>query len=97
MMFTRRVVVLFLVLSALLLMLAVGCGPKPPCPVTPGAVKQAQAETEKFQSEQAATEAEIEELEKELAAKQAELEQLRGKPEELEKRLEELKKGSGRD
>ncbi len=95
-MFTRRVVTVSFVLGTLLLMFAVGCGPKPPCPVPPEQVKQAQAETDQVQSELANTDAELEKVQKELTAKQAELQQLQGKPGELEKKLEELKKGSGR-
>jgi peptidoglycan hydrolase CwlO-like protein len=97
MMFTRRVIALFVVLSTLLLVLAIGCGPKPPCAVPPDQVMQAQAKTEQVQNEQASTEAEIEQLQKELQSKQQELQGLQGKPEELEKKLENLKKGSGRD
>jgi cell division protein FtsB len=96
MMFTRRVVALCLILGTLLLVSAMGCGPKPPCPVPVEQVKQAQASTQGVQDEGAATKAEIDKMEKELAAKKAELQQLQGKPEELEKKLENLKKGSGR-
>lgn len=95
-MFTRRVMVVFLVLGTLLLMFAVGCGPKPPCPVPPEQVKQAQTSTDEVQGELAETDAELESVEKELKAKEAELQKLKGKPEELEKKLEDLKKGSGR-
>lgn len=97
MMFTRRVMVVFLGLGTLLLMFAVGCGPKPPCLVPPEQVGQAQVETDQVQSELAETDAELESVEKELKAKQAELGQLKSKPEELEKKLEHLKKGSGRE
>jgi TolA-binding protein len=97
MMFTRRVIAVFLMLGTLLLMFAVGCGPKPPCPVPSEEVKRMQTENEQVQTELADTEAEIERLEKELKAKQAELQQLKGKPGELEEKLENLKKGSGRE
>ena len=96
-MFTRRVMAVFLVVGTLLLMFAVGCGPKPPCLVPPEQVKQAQDATDVVQSDLAETEAELESVEKELKAKEAELKQLKGKPEELEKKLEHLKKGSGRE
>jgi septal ring factor EnvC (AmiA/AmiB activator) len=95
-MFTRRMWVVSVLAGVLLLMLAVGCGPKPPCPVGPQVVKQAQAETKQAETDLAEAVAEREALEKELSEKQAELQSLRGKPEELEKKLEALKKGSGR-
>jgi predicted small lipoprotein YifL len=96
-MFTRRVMAVFAVVGTLLLMLALGCGPKPPCPVPPGEVKAMQDETAQVESELADTQAQIERMEKELSTKQAELQQLQGKPEDLEKKLENLKKGSGRE
>lgn len=95
-MFTRRIWVVLAVVGALLALSAMGCGPKPPCPVGPDAVRQAQEATEKVQSELGAATAERERLEKELKDKQATLDSLKGKPDELEKKLEALKKGSGR-
>ena len=84
------------VIGALLAVCAMGCGPKPPCPVGPEVVKEAQAKTDKVESELAGATAERDRLEKELKDKQAKLESLRGEPERLEKELEALKKGSGR-
>jgi hypothetical protein len=94
-MFTRRIWVVPVV-GALLVLLILGCGPKPPCPVGPEVVQKAQAETEKVEGDLAEAEAERERLESELSEKQARLDQLKGKPEELRKKLEALEKGSGR-
>ena len=95
-MFTRRMWAVSLLAAALLVVFAVGCGPKPPCPVGPQVVKEAQAQTEKAESELAAAEAERAKLETELQEKEARLNELKGKPEILKKKLETLKKGSGR-
>jgi septal ring factor EnvC (AmiA/AmiB activator) len=95
-MFTRRVLAVMLVVGALLLTCCIGCGPKPPCPVPPEEVRQAQAETEQVQGDLAGAETEREQLQKELREKEANLQQLRGKPDELKKELDTLKKGSGR-
>jgi septal ring factor EnvC (AmiA/AmiB activator) len=95
-MFTRRMWLAFVVAGALLVLFAVGCGPKPPCPVGPEVVEEAQAKTEAAEGELAEVTAEREKLEKELQEKQAKLDQLRGKPDALKKKLDALKKGSGR-
>jgi hypothetical protein len=95
-MFTRRMWVVSVLAAVLLVVFAVGCGPKPPCPVGPGVVKEAQTKTEQVEGDLAEAVAEREALEEELSEKQAELQSLRGKPDELEAKLEALKKGSGR-
>ncbi len=95
-MFTRRIWVVVAVAGLVLVGLTIGCGPKPPCPVAPEVVKQSQAETAKVESDLAEATAERQRLEKELSEKQARLSELRGKPDELKKKLEALKRGSGR-
>jgi peptidoglycan hydrolase CwlO-like protein len=95
-MFTRRIWAVLAVVGALLVLFTVGCGPKPPCPVGPEVVGQAQSRTDKTETDLGEATAERETLERELSEKQAKLEQLEGKPEELKERLEALKKGSGR-
>lgn len=92
---SRKILLLGVVLWVCVAILA-GCGPKPPCPVAPEAVKQAQAQTAKVEAELNAATAERAQLEKELNEKQARLEELKNKPEVLRKKLEALKKGSGR-
>jgi peptidoglycan hydrolase CwlO-like protein len=96
MMFTRRVLAVVVVVGALLITFAVGCGPKPPCPVPPEVVKQAQDASDEVQTDLAGAEAEREKLQKELGEKQAKLGELKGKPEQLREELDTLKKGSGR-
>lgn len=91
-----RTWVVALLAGALLVVFAVGCGPKPPCPVGPEVVKEAQVKTQQVEGDLAEAVAERERLEKELSEKQAKLQELRGKPDELEMKLEALKKGSGR-
>jgi hypothetical protein len=91
-----RIWVVALLAGALLVVFAVGCGPKPPCPVGPEVVKEAQMKTQKAESDLAEAMAERQRLEQELSDKQAQLQSLRGKPDELEMKLEALKKGSGR-
>jgi hypothetical protein len=91
-----RIWVVALLAGALLFVFAVGCGPKPPCPVGTEVVKEAQMQTQQAETGLAEAVAERERLETELSAKQAELQSMRGKPDELEKKLEALKKGSGR-
>jgi septal ring factor EnvC (AmiA/AmiB activator) len=95
-MFTRRTWVVLAVMAALLAAFMVSCGPKPPCPVAPEVVREAQAQTEQVEGDLAEATAEREALEKELSEKEAKLGQLKGKPEELNEKLEALKKGSGR-
>ena len=91
-----RIWVVALLAGALLVVFAVGCGPKPPCPVGTEVVKEAQHKTQEAETGLAEAVAERERLEKELTEKQAELQKMRGKPAELEAKLEALKKGSGR-
>jgi septal ring factor EnvC (AmiA/AmiB activator) len=89
-----------LALALLLLVLGAGlsgCGPKPPC--EGAAVTQVQS----AQDECAAAEDELQAAREERAGLEAELTQTRsemagleGKPAELERRLHDLKKGSGR-
>ena len=95
-MFTRRRLAVFALVGALVIVFAIGCGPKPPCPVGPSVVKMAQDETEAAETSLSDAQAEREALERELSEKEAKLESLRGKPEILKKKLEALKKGSGR-
>jgi peptidoglycan hydrolase CwlO-like protein len=85
-----------LVAGLLLGIAAVGCGPKPPCPVGPSVVKSAQEETEETEAELQEAQDKRAMLENQLEEKQARLEELKGQPEKLEKKLEHLKQGSGR-
>ena len=96
MMSTRRCLAVLLVVGAVLLLLATGCGPKPPCAVPPSQVQDAQSKTATAEASLTQTQTERATLEKDLADKQAKLDAMKGKPEELQKQLDNLKKGSGR-
>lgn len=95
----RRGTRALVILAAALLVsvgLIAGCGPKPPCQVSPTQVDaakdacvKAQAALETGRSERSALETEVSRLRTELA-------ELEGKPAELKARLHSLKKGSGR-
>lgn len=95
MMVTRRGVILVLALGVLVAFI-LGCGPKPPCPVPMSEVKSAQDKTAATEEALSKVQAEKASLEKELAGKQATLDGLKGKPADLERKLDNLKKGSGR-
>jgi len=94
-MFARRSAVVLVALGALVAIL-VGCGPKPPCAVPPSEVMSVQSQTATANEALSKAQADRASLEKNLAAKQATLDSLKGKPEELQKQLDNLKKGSGR-
>jgi len=74
----------------------VGCGPKPPCEVSPTQVDAARDACVNGQKAVEEARAERSTLEADLAAKKAEISALEGQPAELAERLELLKKGSGR-
>ena len=79
----------------LVAMAIAACGTPPPCNVEPVQVDQARAEYEAAESAAAEVASEIETLEAEIASLKTKVisaDQL----DELEARLEELKKGSGR-
>jgi len=95
-MFARRSTVVALVALGALVAVLLGCGPKPPCPVPPSDVQSVQSQTATANEALSKAQADRASLEKNLAAKQATLESLKGKPEELQKELDNLKKGSGR-
>ncbi len=95
-MLTRRGMVVAGLIGIFLISLVVGCGPKPPCPVGPTVVKEAQQKTAEVKAELQKAKSEREKLEQELSKKEAELESLKGKPQILREKLDALKKGSGR-
>jgi septal ring factor EnvC (AmiA/AmiB activator) len=92
----RRGVAVLALVAVFVALGLVGCGPKPPCPVAPSAVKEAQDKTAAAEKSVADAQTEQATLEKQLADKQAELANLKGKPDELQRKLDNLKKGSGR-
>jgi peptidoglycan hydrolase CwlO-like protein len=88
--------VVLAVALGVLIAFILGCGPKPPCPVPMSEVKSAQDQTAAAEDALSKVQTEKAGLEKDLAQKQASLDSLKGKPAELEKKLDNLKKGSGR-
>lgn len=94
-----RNTVMLVALAAVMVLAAaalVGCGPKPPCEVSPAQVDaardgctKAKAALEKERTDRTALEAELSRVRTEIA-------DLEGQPAELADRLEALKKGSGR-
>ncbi len=74
-----------------------GCGPKPPCEgATVTQVQSAQDECAATMDKLDAAREERAQLEAEVSETRSETAQLGGAPSDLARRLEELKKGSGR-
>jgi peptidoglycan hydrolase CwlO-like protein len=74
-----------------------GCGPAPPCETSLVSLDETRLDVESYEQEAAETGKKVEDLEARLSAKRSEIESVNGKPEELEKKVYELKKGSGRE
>ena len=74
-----------------------GCGPAPPCETSLVTLDETRLDAETYEAEAAETGARVADLEKRLADKRAEIDAIKDKPEELEKKVYELKKGSGRE
>lgn len=73
-----------------------GCAQIPPCTVSPIEIEETREGVKLLEKDLVEARAKAKELSDELAAKQAEYDSKKDKPEELRKKLEELKKGSGR-
>ena len=74
-----------------------GCGPAPPCETSLVTLDETRLDAETYEQEAAETGAKVEDLESRLAAKRSEIDAIKDKPAELEKKVYELKKGSGRE
>lgn len=89
----------FVALAAVVLVAAaalVGCGPKPPCEVSPTQVDAAKAACIKSQAALEEARNQRTALEAETSKVRTDIAELEGRPSELADRLELLKKGSGR-
>ncbi len=74
-----------------------GCGPAPPCETSLVILDETRLDAESYEQEAAETGERVEDLETRLAAKRSQIDAIKDKPEELEKKVYELKKGSGRE
>jgi hypothetical protein len=74
-----------------------GCGPAPPCDTSLVTLDETRLDAETYEQEAAETGAKVADLNKRLADKRADVDAIDDKPAELEKKVHELKKGSGRE
>jgi hypothetical protein len=75
----------------------VGCGPAPPCETSLVTLDETRLDAETYEGEAAETGEKVADLESRLSSKQEEIDAIKDKPEELEKKVREMKKGSGRE
>jgi len=76
---------------------SVGCGPAPPCETSLVVLDETRLDAETYEQEAAETGEKVADLEERLQAKQKDIEAIEDKPAELQKKVYELKKGSGRE
>ena len=74
-----------------------GCGPAPPCETSLVTLDETRLDAETYEAEAAETGKRVDDLEERLASKRADIDAIKDKPEELEKKVYEMKKGSGRE
>lgn len=75
---------------------ALGCAKVPPCTVSPINIEETREDVQILDRDLAAAKARAQSLSEELARKKAELDSKKDKPDELRKKLDDLKRGSGR-
>ena len=75
---------------------SIGCAKVPPCTVSPIDIEETREDTKILDNDLASAKGRAKQLSDELARKKAELDSKKDKPGELRKKLDELKKGSGR-
>ncbi len=75
---------------------AFGCAKVPPCTVSPVEIEETREDVKILEKDLTSARARAKQLSDELAKKKAELDSKKDKPGELRKKLDELKKGSGR-
>lgn len=92
----RRPWVMGFYVFALTALSALGCAKIPPCTVSPVEIEETRESVKLVEKDLVDAKAKAKELSERLAAKQAEFDSKKDKPAELRKKLEELKKGSGR-
>jgi septal ring factor EnvC (AmiA/AmiB activator) len=74
-----------------------GCGPAPPCGTSLVTLDETRLDAETYEQEAAETGERVADLKARLASKRKDIDAIKDKPEELEKKVYELKKGSGRE
>lgn len=75
----------------------VGCGPAPPCDTSLVTLDETRLDAETYEQEAAEAAKRVADLEGQLATKSKEVDEIKDKPTELEEKVHELKKGSGRE
>ena len=75
---------------------AFGCAKVPPCTVSPVTIEETREDVKILDKDLLAARDRAKKLSAELAKKKAELDSKKDKPKKLRKKLDELKKGSGR-
>lgn len=88
---------IMLILLGLLGAFISGCGPALPCNTSLITLDETRLDAETYEQEAAETGQRVDELSSSLAKKQAEIDAVKDDPARLEKKLHELKKGSGRE
>ena len=77
--------------------LFLGCKPAPPCVTSLVTLDETRLDAETYEEEAAETAEKLADIEAKLDSKQKNIELIEDKPEELEKKVREMKKGSGRE
>ena len=75
---------------------SIGCAKVPPCTVSPVEIEETREDVKILENNLGSAKDRAKQLSDELAKKKAELDSKKDKPGELRKKLDELKKGSGR-
>jgi septal ring factor EnvC (AmiA/AmiB activator) len=83
--------------SVLIAGFSAGCGPAPPCETSLVTLDETRLDVETYEQEAAETGARVADLKARLEEKRREIDAIKDKPTELEKKVYELKKGSGRE
>jgi hypothetical protein len=73
-----------------------GCAKVPPCTVSPINIEETREDAKLLDQDLIEARARAKQLSEELASKKADLESKKDKPAELRRRVDDLKKGSGR-
>lgn len=74
-----------------------GCGPAPPCETSLVTLDETRLDAETYEQEVAETGKRVADLKARLADKRADIDAISDKPADLEKKVYEMKKGSGRE